>query len=518
MTGQIERKIIGRIEGTNHSSSLEDSEKLKIADELKIPLSVVESVSSFYFRERGTGTICTGLPCYLRRSGEDGHGNLESSSCLGYCDHAPVLEKDGKYYNAGDAGLSEIDESKDSFVMDRRVGIEPYMMGGGYTALEELIGSDDDSYVLRRLEASGLKGMGGAGYPAHLKWKSFRESHSGSTYLLVNAHEGEPGTFKDRKILEQNPHAVVEGALITAFHNGAGKIFVALKWEYANAYRSLMKALDELQVKFGEGSVAGMLPEIDVVRIGGTYVTGEETALMEALEDRRSEPRLRPPFPTEKGLFGRPTLVHNVETLSLIPEILRNSNALKKTYCLTGDVNAPGAIVADLGISARELVEGHGKSDLHRIRAFMPGGLSGGYLPPSQIGVKLDSESVRKTGASMGTGAVIVLSGDRCMVNIALSVSRFFEAESCGKCAPCRLGTSEISELLSRVLEGDGSEEDLEDGKQIARSMIDGSICALGQAAGKMFLDSIRYFEQDYREHLAGGCPTGECSIGGDMG
>lgn len=493
-----------------------DSDKIKIAQETGIPLSQVETVSSFYREESKKDVVCTGLPCYLKRNAKTISNDTETVSCLGYCDHAPVVRKNGTYFQEDASSLNEITESTNDYVRGNRQGIDSYIMEEGYSALEELIGSDDDSYVMRMLERSDLRGKGGAGFPAHLKWKSFRQNRNGTTYILVNAHEGEPGTFKDRAIMELFPHSVLEGAMISAFYNGAEKIYIGIKREYTNAYESLKTALEEMRVKFGEGAVSQMMPQIEIIRAGGSYVTGEETALMEALEDRRSEPRLRPPFPTEKGLYGRPTIVHNVETLSMIPRLLlKNKSTRVKRYCLTGDVKNPGLIDADEGISASHLLMEYGGSEPDSLKAFLPGGLSGGFLPSTSIDVKLDPESVKKTGASMGTGAFIALSNDRCMVDVTASVSSFFERESCGKCAPCRLGTSELTGLLKRLSAGTATDEDLNSGKQTAQVMIDGSICALGSAAGKMFLDSVRYFEDEYREHISGNCPAGTCSMDG---
>ncbi len=517
LSGEIDRKILGRIEDIASSRPVNEEDKADISKKYGIPASQVESVTSFYSQNSHKDKVCTGLPCHLKRNGKPYSRKLEKSSCLGYCDHGPVVQKGGRYYRINDSGLEEIEESKAKFVDSSVEDIRSYMTRGGYTALEELIGADDDSYVLRKLEQSELKGMGGAGFPAHLKWKSFRKDGRRESYLLVNAHEGEPGTFKDRKIMELFPHTVIEGALIAAFYNSIDRIVIGLKEEYRNAYASLVKAIGELRIKFGEGSVASLLPEIEIIRMGGSYVTGEETALMEAIEDRRSEPRLRPPFPTEKGLFGKPTIVHNVETLSLVPDILRNGpENMRKVYCISGDVENPGTASISGGISAKELVSLHGKTDPNSLKAFLPGGLSGGFLPHSRIDTGLDSESLRKAGASLGTGAFIALSDGRCMVDITYEISKFFEKESCGKCAPCRLGTRDIREILARFRNGDGTEDSLASAGETAQAMLDGSICALGQAAGKVFLDSVRHFGNEYKEHISGVCTTGSCAMGGN--
>lgn len=515
VSDKVNRRILERVEEISSSRPFDETDKSNITREFNIPVSQVETVSSFYSGKTYKDKACTGLSCYLKREGKAISRSLEKVSCLGYCDHGPVVQKAGKYFHVGESGLEEIEESTEDYVNDNVEDIATYITRGGYTALEELISSDDTSYILRKLEESDLRGMGGAGFPAHLKWKSFRNGNRDVTYLLVNAHEGEPGTFKDRKIMELFPHTVIEGALITALSNSIKEIFIGLKEEYRLAYKSLSRAVGELGIKFGKGRVSGILPNIQIIRLGGSYVTGEETALMEAIEDRRSEPRLRPPFPTEKGLYGKPTLIHNVETVSLIPELLRNgTEKMQKMYCISGDVRKPGTASVPPGITAEELVSRYAESEPDTIKAFLPGGLSGGFLTSSQIGTRLDSESVRKAGASLGTGAFIALSGNRCMVDITYEISSFFQYESCGKCAPCRLGTVEIKKTLERLKKGKATKGDLESSSRTAQAMIDGSICALGQVAGRIYLDSVKLFDDEFRDHIRGICQTGTCRIG----
>lgn len=514
------RSIVQRIEDLSGSDGLSDINKRVVSREFNVPISQVESISSFYEKTGSEERRCTGLPCSLKsydsKEKDEKNGRIRESSCLGYCDHAPVVLIKGRYFRRDGNKIKPILESTHEYVSSNRTSIDEYITEGGYDRLEELLTLDANDYVIKKIENSSLRGMGGAGFKAYLKWKSFRQSEDGGSYLLINAHEGEPGTFKDREILERNPHSVLEGAIIAAMSNGIQKVVMAVKNEYILARWSFEKAVEELKVKFGQGRIADLFPEVLVKSVGGTYVTGEETALMEALEGKRSEPRIRPPFPTERGLNGVPTLVHNVETLSLIPEILRSGgNSLTKTYCLTGDVEKTGAIREKLGLNALKLVREYGGTDPERLKAFMPGGLSGGVLPASYMDLKLDSDDVHRTGAGFGTGAFIALSSDRCIVDVSRSVSSFFEKESCGKCAPCRLGTRSITEFLDDLAGGNCSSGDLEKAKETAESMIQGSLCALGQAAGKMFLDSISHFQGEYDSHLNGVCPEGVCNTGG---
>lgn len=514
---KIERELLERIEMASENGLLDKDGKKALADEFKVPVSQVESLYTFYTDHERRDSICTGLSCMMKRSGgkysSSEHADLEEESCLGYCDHGPVVRIGMKYYTDGLDSLKEIRESTADFVSEKRTGILEYIKAGGYSSLDILLGSGDSKPVYEMLERTGLKGMGGAGFPVLAKWKSFESTRSNDSVLLVNAHEGEPGTFKDRGILELNPHRVLEGALIAAISNSIKEIVIGLKKEYRNAFESLRTALTELDENYGGAA----LPDIQIVVVGGTYVTGEETALMEAIEGKRSEPRLRPPFPTEKGLTGVPTLVHNAETLSDIAELMYSGgNSIPKRFCISGDVKSPGVYSAGLGITARNLIENYAKESTETIKAFMPGGLSGGILPAEFLGLELDYDSVRKAKAGLGTGALITISKDNCTVKATGNVMDFFSRESCGKCMPCRYGTTELSNIMREVREGKASAGDLEKAKETAQAMIDGSICALGQAAGKVFLDEVHYFGNEMNEHMNGHCPSGACSNGGD--
>lgn len=495
---------------------LSKTEKVELARELGMSPAGLQSILTFYTFDRGEDLVCTGLPCRMNRQGPDGATgeNAREESCLGYCDHAPVLRVNGRFVTDTGSGITEIEEAAPDYVAGHVEGISDYSRRGGYALLERLIGTGDDGGLLQIVEQSGIRGMGGAGFPVHLKWKSFRENRGADSYLLVNAHEGEPGTFKDRQILELRPHALLDGALLAAISNGIDRVVVGIKREYELGHRSLEKARAELLAKFAKS--AGSIPDIEIIRAGGSYVTGEETALMEAIEGKRSEPRLRPPFPTERGLDYKPTLVHNAETLSAIASLAISTGELLKSYCLSGDVKAPGTYRMKMGTTLGELMASSGTADFSRIKAVMPGGLSGGILPGPNKDLKLDFDSVREAGAGLGTGSVIVLSDQRCMVEAAESVADFFMEESCGKCMPCRFGTRELREILSSVRQGTGSESDLARGEETARMMIDGSICALGQVAGRMYLDAVKHFRQEFQDHFTGHCAAESCFDGGN--
>lgn len=485
-----------------------------VSREFRIPISRAKIVGSPYDVDRGEDKICNGLPCQLNQDQAFLNRNMDrfkEESCLGYCDNAPVYRVDGRYSTRTRSGFVEIRESTEDFIYRRREGISQYLVRGGYSALELILGMSDYSGIIEQIEKSGLKGMGGAGFPVVKKWKSMPRDRGSDSNLLVNCHEGEPGTFKDRTILELTPHDVIEGAVVTAIINGLGNIVIAIRADFRNAIQSLESALKEFLKRY---ETASKRVPILIVSVRGGYVAGEETALMEVIEGKRGEPRLRPPFPTEVGLYGKPTLVHNAETLSMIPQIIvPRSNGISKSFCLTGDVAEPGNYRAALGITAEELLHDLGGSGKGDLKAFLPGGLSGSIFPLSSLGMKLDHDSVREAGGGLGTGAFIGISKERCMVDITGRIMKFFEHESCGKCVPCRLGTKELSGIIHRLRTGQGTMEDLESGKKTASAMIDGSICALGQAAGKTFSDVLERFGEEIVSHTHSKCPEGVCRM-----
>ena len=483
--------------------------KYSISEKLKVPPSKVQSVVSFFDQGNRENKVCSGLPCYLKGNGKGGSSSSQAS-CLGYCDKAPVTEKDHRFFSIAGGETLPLEESNKDYVANNRQGIDSYIATGGYGTL---IKWTDGMDLISTLEKTGLRGMGGAGFPVAMKWKSFRSSIARDGVLVVNAHEGEPGTFKDRIILELTPHSVLDGALLAALSNRIRKVVIGIKSEYEGATFSLKKALDEFNQKFSPSIGSGRFPEIEIMSVPGSYVTGEETALMEAIQGNRGEPRLRPPFPTEAGLYGTPTLVHNAETLAAISEIALGGD-FTKSYCLTGDVKRPGMYRTKMGITARDLVESSGGTETGDLKAFMPGGLSGGILPLSKIDTPLDYDSMRKIGAGLGTGSVIAFSRDRCIVDIMTEVEDFFRLESCGKCFPCRYGTEGLSGLLHRLKNGQANAADVEGGKEVAQTMIDGSICALGQAAGKVFLDAIKHFGNEFTDHTEKKCEANVCNFG----
>lgn len=517
--------LLRELEHLASEDRLSTREMDALARRHNLPPSVVAGLRTFYFPEKDElrDEVCVGLPCALRRSGA---GLAEATderahvSCLGYCAHGPVVRKGGHYYEQVPEGFEELPESTPEYVAAHLEHVDAYRARGGYTTLERYLAAPDPDDLVRRVEAGSVRGMGGAGFPAHVKWKAVRASSDPARVLLVNAHEGEPATFKDREILEREPHRVLEGALLAALAVGAIQVVVGLKSEYENAEWALAEALDELEVLSEERWPDITLPRIEVRPVPGPYVTGEETALMEALEGRRGEPRLRPPFPAEFGLNGRPTLVQNVETLASLPRLLGADaeaaipSSAEKVYCLTGDVAHPGAYRHPLGIRATQLIEKDGGSLPWELKAFLPGGLSGGLLPAAKLDLPLDFESVRREGGGLGTGALIAIGRDRCLVEVLENLSTFFAAESCGKCVPCRLGTAKLERLLTKLRAGRATEGELEEGLALAQLLQETSICALGQVAGKAFADAMKYFPEEMRAHTRGECPAARCEGG----
>lgn len=502
----------------------------ELARDHRAPPSSVLSLATFYFPpgHEKEASICRGLPCALRANGtaNEGLGMSESAagtaSCLGYCADAPVVRKAGRYFTLASGQPKEIRESTAAWAKAHAQGLAAYRDAGGYGALRRVLAESDRASLLGIIEAAVLRGMGGAGFPVYLKWKAVMSSPRRDRFVVVNAHEGEPGTFKDRLILEREPHRLLEGALIAATVVEAEDVVIALKSEYANARSVLEHSLRELRKESGAMGLDGRLPAVEIRSLIGSYVTGEETALLEALEGRRSEPRSRPPFPAEVGLYGRPTLVQNVETLAAIPTLLGPASevaapvAVAKYFCLTGDIERPGGYREPLGIRADALIRQRGGSSADGLKAFLPGGLSGGLLPASKLAVELNFEAVRKHGCGLGTGAVVAIGTDRCIVDVLATLGEFFRSESCGKCVPCRLGTVRLSTLYGRLQDGSATEAGLRDGERVARLMQETSLCALGQVAGKPFLDAMGSLREEVVAHVRGECPAGVCHPGGD--
>ncbi len=408
--------------------------------------------------------------------------------------------------------------------------IKAYLNSGGYQVLDKLVRKGTPSQVIKEIKQSGLRGCGGAGFPTGVKWEFVSQASGDTKYVICNADEGEPGTFKDRIVLEQDPHLLIEGMAIAGFATGAETGYIYVRGEYTLAWQRLQQALSEAyEHNFLGSNIFGSQVKFNIKlrRGAGSYICGEETALIESLEGKRGVPRLRPPYPTTHGLWGQPSLVNNVETLSRVPTIMekgaewyrklgRGDAAGTKVYCISGHVTRPGVYELPMGTTARELIYncGAGIRNNGKLKAFSPGGLSSGLLPASMADTPLDYNSLAKAGSMLGSGAMIVMDESCCMVDIVLRAARFFAHESCGECTPCRIGTMRIVQLLTKISSGYGSWRDLQTLQELAKRMSNDSRCGLGQAAPLPLLTSLAHFGEDYRTHIEEKkCPAGVCTV-----
>jgi len=371
-----------------------------------------------------------------------------------------------------------------------------YLARGGFEAFEKAKGTMTGQEVIEEIKASGLRGRGGAGFPCGLKWELARKSGNGQKYIICNADEGEVGTFKDRYLLENDPFTLLEGIAIAGYAIGAQQAYIYLREEY----HKLLDLLKDAVSQVAEEGISD-LPNIDLVEGAGAYVCGEESALIESIEGKRGEARYRPPFPTDEGLFGKPTVVNNVETLMNIPHIIHNGSDWfsaigtdgskgTKVFSVSGDVKRPGVYELVLGGELGELVQELAKAE--DVQAVQVGGAAGKLLPESMLGTPLSYETV------LGSGAVTALDRTRDIIDVAYQTAQFFAEESCGKCVPCREGTEVMVEILGRMVKGDGVVEDIETLEALSEVMRLSSLCGLGQSAPVAVLDSLEHFRNEY--------------------
>ncbi len=406
--------------------------------------------------------------------------------------------------------------------------VHHYLARDGYLGFLKALELGPDG-VLKEVKAAGLRGRGGAGFPTWRKWQFCRDAPGPTKYLICNADEGDPGAFMNRSLIEGDPHAVLEGMLIAAFTLGASQGYIYCRAEYP-------LALQRLEVAIGQMRELGLLGEniqgsgfsfdLAVKKGAGAFVCGEETALIVSIEGRRGMPQPRPPFPAVSGLFGKPTVIQNVETLGNLPLILRNgaewytqygseSSKGTKTFALAGKIEHTGLVEVPLGIKLKDIIYeiGGGVPGGKALKAVQTGGPSGGCIPAEKMDLPVDYETLTQAGSIMGSGGMIVLDEDSCMVDIARYFLSFTQAESCGKCAPCRVGTRAMLGILERIAAGEGQMADLEKLEGIARTVKDGSLCGLGQTAPNPVLTTLRYFRNEYEDHIQKRrCPAFICS------
>ena len=406
--------------------------------------------------------------------------------------------------------------------------IDEYIAFDGYKALEKVILTMTPDEVIKVVSDSGLRGRGGAGFPTGKKWEFTKMAQGDQKYVVCNADEGDPGAFMDRSILEGDPHCVLEAMMIAGYAIGATKGFIYVRAEYPIAVHRFQTAIDQAR-EYGilGKSIFGTDFEFDLeVRLGaGAFVCGEETALLESIEGKSGRPRLKPPFPANEGLWHKPTLINNVETYANITKIILNGaewyssigtekSKGTKVFALGGNVVNVGLVEVPMGTTLREIVFdiGGGIPNGHNFKAAQTGGPSGGCIPEQNLDTPIDYESLSSIGSMMGSGGLIVMDDTKCMVNLAKFYLGFTVDESCGKCNPCRIGTKRMLEILERITKGEGKEEDIEKLEHLGQLIKATSVCGLGQTAPNPVLSTLRFFKDEYIEHVKNkNCPTKEC-------
>ncbi|MGH7965773.1 MAG: NADH-quinone oxidoreductase subunit NuoF, partial [Candidatus Binatia bacterium] len=524
---------------------LPEAELRAFSQRTTIPLYQIQAVASFYphFRLQPAPPlavkVCADLSCHLanarrlRRSAEQSAVALTGCevgavSCLGRCDQAPAVAiNEAIYARVDEKRLSELLTAfhqgrvpDTTFVQhgSREFILDPYLREAErFAALRDVLATHDAAKVIQTLKDSSLRGMGGAGFPTGVKWEIVRNAPGDEKYVVINADESEPGTFKDRFLMEKFPHLLIEGILLGAYVVGARKAYLFLRHEYPQQEHILAAALAAARAQGLVGSSilgSDFSCDIEIFVSAGGYICGEETALLEALEGKRAEPRNKPPFPGTHGLWGKPTLINNVETLCMVPAILqrgdawftsqgRNNNGLKYLG-LSGHVERPGVYEVPLGLPVEEFINdyGGGVSARRKLKAFSPGGASSGFLPASMANITLDFQSLTQVGSMLGSGAVVALAEGTCMLDVALNVVTFFRNESCGKCVPCRVGSDKIVQILERATRGQAETREIDLIGELAETMQLTSICGLGQAAPLPITSALKYFGEEIMTHL----------------
>lgn len=399
----------------------------------------------------------------------------------------------------------------------------------GYEALAKILEEGNPDAVVDEIEKSGLRGRGGGGFPTGRKWRFTAANKGGKSYIVCNGDEGDPGAFMDRSVMEGDPHKLLEGMAIAAYAIGADEGYIYVRAEYPLAIKRLRKAIKDAEERhFLGNNIMGsdFSLEIHIKEGAGAFVCGEETALIASIEGERGMPRPKPPFPANKGLFGRPTLINNVETLANVPGIILNgaewfssfgteTSKGTKTFALTGEVNNTGLIEVPMGTTLREIIFdiGGGMRDGKKFKAVQIGGPSGGCLTEEHLDIPMDYDNLIKAGAMVGSGGLVVMSEKTCIVEVARFFMNFTQHESCGKCVPCREGTKNMLKILEKIVAGKGEMSDLDLLEELAIAVKDGSLCGLGKTAPNPVLSTLKYFRDEYIAHIKDKkCPAGVCT------
>lgn len=529
-----------------------------LAKKIDVPLYRLHGVASFYPHFRLTPPpkadvrVCQDMSCHLRGAGElraeldaiyqkspKTEVQVSGVSCLGRCNEAPAVSINDHIY-------SEISEEQVTTMVGNVVagiklpvpvtqyrkvkcGSDPYPEEDRYQVLKRFIESRDWAATLGTLKASGLRGMGGAGFPTESKWQIVRQAPGTEKYIVCNADESEPGTIKDRFIMTHLPHLVIEGMILAGLITGAKKGILYIRHEYEDQEKILHAELEHCKKAglLGSGILGTDLHfDLEIFVSPGGYICGEESALLEAIEGKRAEPRNKPPFPVSEGLWNKPTVINNVETFSNVPAILFNgvdwfkgqgqggSSGLKFVG-VSGDVIRPGVYEVPMGTPVSEVIFKHGGGipDGKKLKAFAPSGPSSGYLPASMVDVRLDFKALADAGSMLGSGALVVCNEDRCMLDMALNATVFYRNESCGKCVPCRVGSQKLVEILTGWTKGRVAPSDLTLIDELSETLKLTSICGLGQVVPAPIASVLKHFKEEMDSHLSQRiCPAGVCS------
>jgi len=554
--------------------------KVKTAQELK---NLQEEIKNSRDPEKPCITICAGTGCLtygsqklvdnfraeIEKQNLKGKVEVRASGCHGFCERGPlvVINPQNIFYQR--VGLDDAEEIIKETVLNGQIidrllyvdpvtqekilhedeipfykrqmrlvfgmngnidpnSLEDYLAIGGYSALIKVLNGMEPEAVIEEIKTAGLRGRGGGGFSMGLKWEATRKAPGLPKYIICNADEGDPGAYMDRSLLEGNPYSILEGMLIGAYAIGSDTGYIYVRNEYPLAVKNITIAVDkarELGILGKDILGSGFDFDVLIVRGGGAFVCGEETALIASIEGRSGEPRAKYVFPSERGLYNKPTNINNVETWANVPLIINkgaewyrsigteNSKGTK-IFALVGKINNTGLVEVPMGITLREIVYdiGGGIPKGRKFKAVQVGGPSGGCIPESHLDLQVDFDALSKVGSMMGSGGMIVMDDRTCMVDVALYFLKFLEEESCGKCTPCREGVHQMRLILERITEGNGKEEDLKTIEWMGQAIIDGSLCGLGGTAPNPVLSTLRYFRDEYEAHIKEKtCPAGVC-------
>jgi len=525
-----------------------------------IALYRLHGVASFYphFRlapaPKADVRVCCDMACHLRgaddlraalerryQNAAPADFSLQEVSCLGQCDGAPAIAVNGHVFTRinsaaadlliRDALAGEPLPEKEHKPAEQEILSDPYRGSDRYGALRHFVSSRDWTGFIGQLKASGLRGLGGAGFPTGTKWEIVKAAAGDEKFIICNADESEPGTFKDRFILENLPHLVIEGMILAGLFTGARKGIFYIRHEYELPEKIVAA---EIRHCYHEGILgrnilrSDLTFDLQIFTSPGGYICGEESALLEAIEGKRAEPRNKPPFPGVQGLWQKPTVINNVETFLNVPPILvrgvdwyksqgQPGAAGLKFIGVSGAVKRPGVYEVAMGVPASDLIFrcAGGPPDGRQLKSFAPSGPSSGYLPASMADVHMDFKSLADAGSMLGSGALIVCDDSACMLDMALNSTKFFRNESCGKCVPCRIGSQKLVDILSSWARGEGASSDLALIEELANALRLTSICGLGQVVPVPIASVLKYFPDEVTAHYTEGCcPAGVCPVG----